>query len=84
MDQDLVDGMNLLQNDQAKKQHNNTDFKGKILIADDQQLNIAALKINMAEIGLLESSFFFIDGQQVIDYVEAELDGLLWDDSQTQ
>lgn len=44
-------------------------------------MNIAALKINMAEIGLLESSHFFIDGQQVIDYVTAELEGLAWGDS---
>ena len=35
INQDLVDGENLLQNDQAKIHHNNTDFKGNILIADD-------------------------------------------------
>jgi PleD family two-component response regulator len=49
------------------------NLPGKILVADDQRLNLEALKLNLEDIGLLSQSEFFIDGQQVFDYVEKTL-----------
>lgn len=49
------------------------NLPGKILVADDQRFNLEALKLNLEDIGLLAQSEFFIDGQQVFDYVEKTL-----------
>jgi PleD family two-component response regulator len=47
--------------------------EGKIIVADDSCINLEALKQNLMEINALSNSVFFIDGQQVIDYVAMEL-----------
>jgi PleD family two-component response regulator len=49
------------------------NLSGKILVADDQRLNLEALKLNLEDIGLLSQSEFFIDGQQLVDYVQETL-----------
>jgi hypothetical protein len=55
LDQDKVPDLNL---------------QGKIAVADDQQLNLEALKLNLEDIGVLSGCEFFADGQQVFDFVE--------------
>jgi hypothetical protein len=35
---------------------------GKIIVADDQMINLESLKMNIEKIGVLDLSEFFIDG----------------------
>lgn len=48
-------------------------FSGMVLVADDQRINLEALKVNLTAINLHNNSKYFTDGQQVIDAVKEEL-----------
>ena len=54
---------------------------GLILVADDQQLCLDALFLNLTEVGLEDHSEFFTDGQQIIDRVQKIIDDAMHDDS---
>ncbi len=47
--------------------------KGIILVADDQYMNLEALKINLQEINKIKKSEFYVNGQEVIDRVKEVL-----------
>lgn len=42
----------------------------KIVVADDQQINLEAIKANLMEIGAHSNTEYFCNGQLVIDYVK--------------
>lgn len=42
-------------------------IQGKIIIAEDQRINLEALKMNFADMRLSHACFFTINGQQAID-----------------
>ena len=44
--------------------------RGLIIIADDQSMNLEALKLNLTEINQISNAEFYINGQQVIDRVK--------------
>ncbi len=43
---------------------------GKIIVADDQAINVDALKNSLDELNYLYISEFYLDGQSVIDRVK--------------
>ena len=43
---------------------------GKIIVADDQVINLETLKMSIQEIALMDLSEFYINGQQVVDRVK--------------
>ncbi len=43
--------------------------KGIILVADDQYMNLEALKINLQEINKIKKAEFYVNGQEIIDRV---------------
>jgi len=42
----------------------------KIVVADDQQINLEAIKANLMEINAHQNAEYFVNGQLVIDYVK--------------
>ena len=46
-----------------------TREKGIILVADDQYMNLEALKINLQEINKIKKAEFYVNGQEIIDRV---------------
>ena len=49
----------------------------KIVVADDQQINLEAIKANLMEIGVHQNSHYFVNGQQVIDFVKTTVTHIL-------
>ena len=43
---------------------------GKIIVADDQVINLELIKMSIQEINLMDLSEFYINGQQVVDRVK--------------
>ena len=54
-------------NDSSENQ--TTGDKGIILVADDQYMNLEALKINLQEINKIKKTEFYVNGQEIIDRV---------------
>lgn len=44
------------------------------MVADDQLINIEALKINFQELGIEQCCEYYINGQQVIDAAKENID----------
>jgi len=42
----------------------------KVLVADDQRINLEAMKMNLKEVGFIEGTEYFVNGQEVIDRVK--------------
>lgn len=42
----------------------------KVVVADDQQINLEAIKANLMEIGVHQNAEYFVNGQMVIDFVK--------------
>lgn len=47
--------------------------KGKIIVADDQALNLQITKQILSEIGKIDNCSFLVNGQEAIDKVQAEV-----------
>ena len=52
---------------------------GIIVVADDQAINLEALKISLKAVELFVGSEFYINGQQVIDRVKVVVEDTLRD-----
>ena len=46
----------------------------KVLVADDQRINLEVLKMNLEEAGFIKGTEFYVNGQQVIDRVKEFFD----------
>ena len=52
-------------------------FEGKILVADDQHINIEILKQLTQTLGVEQQTTFCVNGQQAIDHVKNLVGGAL-------
>jgi len=52
-------------------------IRTKIVVADDQLMNIEILKSHMQDLGLVDSCLFCINGQDTIDTVKSVVDEAL-------
>ena len=46
------------------------ELQGKLIVADDQRINIETIKISLDVIGITSKTTFCINGQEVVDQVE--------------
>jgi hypothetical protein len=55
----------------------NKKLEGKIIVADDQLINLEVIKSYTQIMGLFDLIMFCIDGQKAIDVAKKELDNAL-------
>lgn len=54
---------------------------GVILVADDSQINLEALKMNLAEIGITDNLIFCNDGKTAIENAKCIIQRIINDDA---
>ena len=57
----------------------NLSFSGRIMVADDQLINIEALKIHFNAFKIEKYCDYFINGQQIINAVKKEVEKAIQD-----